>query len=439
MRVTLKRGLDVQLGVPPGRTISPRVDARRTALSLTDYQDLRASLAIAVGDRVSVGQRLCVDRKHPEVAYTSYCSGVVREIERAAKRRLKCIVVETDGSEDAISFPQFNSSSAAKLSRSEVRDLLLRSGTWTSLRSRPFDRVAPPDIEPRAIFVTAIDTNPLAPDPAIVLSDQVEAFTVGVNAVAKLTNGTTYICKAPGADIPALHSDRLQTVEFAGPHPAGLPGTHIHAVGLDVQLQPDIWHIGYQDAAAIGALLLTGRLVSERIVSVVGPGVTDPRLIRMNIGDEIAGLAKESGDAQCRMVSGPPLFGTGDAQFLGRFDRQITLLPKATGESNHLRSIGSRLLRIVAGRGSNTLIDTAMNGWPSGMLPVEAFDRVWPFRSAPAALLRALLAGDFGMAERLGCLGLAEEDLALCGYVCPAKRDYATALRTALRAIERGE
>jgi Na+-transporting NADH:ubiquinone oxidoreductase subunit A len=436
MRVTLKRGLDVQIGIPPGRAISPRVDARRSALLLNDYRDLRASLTVAVGDRVSVGQRLCVDRKHPGVAYTSFCSGVVREIERAAKRRVQSVVVERDGSEDTETFPHFSSSAAAHLSRSELRDLLLRSGAWTSFRSRPFDRVASPDIEPRAIFVTAIDTNPLAPDPSVVLSDQIESFSVGLRAVAKLTTGTTYVCIAPGAAIPTADGDRLRTIEFAGPHPAGLPGTHIHAVGVDVRLPADLWHIGYQDVAAIGALLLTGKVAPERIVSLIGPDATDARLMRINLGDEIRERAHRPDDAQYRVISGSPLFGTGDARFLGRYDRQITRLPNVVGAPIGARSIYSRLLNIIRGPRSGAVVDTAMNGWPSGMLPVEAFDRVWPFRTAPAALLRALLAEDVSTAERLGCLGLTEEDLALCAYVCPAKRDYATALRTVLQSIE---
>lgn len=436
MRIDLKRGLDVRLGGEPEQIIEDMVESERTALVLDDYRDLRPALAVAAGDRVALGQKLFVDRRHPEVAYTAFDSGVVRDIQRSAKRRIRHLVIERDG-EDAVSFLQHAAAAISGLSSVAVRDILLASGAWTALRARPFDRVASPDVEPRALFVTAIDTNPLAPDPALVLGGCAEEFVVGLNAVSKLTPGTTYVCTSPGAPIPVPDGERLLRIEIGGPHPAGLPGTHIHASGLPVQEQPDLWYVGYQDVAAIGKLLLTGRIAPERIVAIAGPAATHPRLVRTRLGAELAGWSRESAARPCRVISGSPLCGTGSALYLGRYHNQVTFLPEISGEQAHSRSWVTAVSDMLRGARVGVTSSTALNGSPSGMLPLEIFERVWPFRTPPLPLLRALLTGDAEGAARLGCLGLAEEDLALCGYVCPAKRDYAAALRETLRLIER--
>lgn len=436
MRVDLKRGLDVQLGEAPEQIVKGHFDTERTALVLNDYQDLHPTLTVTVGDRVALGQRLFINRKHPEVAYTSFSAGIVRDIQRGAKRRINYVVIERDG-EKAVSFPQHSISEAGRLTGAVVRDILLSSGAWVALRSRPFDRVATPEIEPRAIFVTAIDTNPLAPDPAAVLAGRPEEFAVGLKAIATLTSGTTYVCMAPGAEIEVPDDTGLRSIAFGGPHPAGLPGTHIHSVGLPVHIQPDLWHIGYQDVVAIGTLLLTGRVAPERIISIAGPATKHPGLVRTCLGAAVEALSGKVEVPRSRAISGSPLCGTGSAVFLGRYHNQLTFVPEPPSKTNRQRSWSMRCGDLLRGMRGDVSTDTALNGWPSGMLPLENFERVWPFRNSPAALLRALLAGDTDSAARLGCLGLVEEDLALCGYVCPAKREYAAALRRALQTIEK--
>lgn len=436
MRIDLKRGLDVRLGGAPEQLIRETLDTQRAALVLGDYRDLRPALAVAVGDRVALGQKLLVDRRQPEVAYTSFLSGVVREIQRGARRHIYHLVMERDG-EDAVSFAQHSAASVAQLSAVAVREVLLASGAWTALRARPFDRVASPAVKPRALFVTAIDTNPLAPDPAVVLAESAEEFAVGLTAVSKLTAGSTFVCTSPGAPIPVPDGEHLLRLEIGGPHPAGLPGTHIHASGLAIQAQPDLWYVGYQDVAAIGKLLLGGRVAPERIVAIAGPAARRPRLVRTRLGAELAGWSEESAMQPCRIISGSPLHGTGSAAYLGRYHNQVTFLPDVSRAQIRSRFRIAAAIDMLRGARVGETSSTALNGSPSGMLPLEIFERVWPFRSSPVPLLRALLTGDEDGAARLGCLGLAEEDLALCGYVCPAKRDYATALRETLRSIER--
>jgi Na+-transporting NADH:ubiquinone oxidoreductase subunit A len=434
MRIELKRGLDIRLGGAPVQRVAGAFEPARIALLPPDYRDLHPALAAEVGDRVRAGQPLFHDRREPALCFTSFVSGTVVDIRRGARRRVLAVVVARDG-DDAISFPQHSAAAVSRLPVDELRDILLRSGAWTALRARPGDRVASPAIEPRALFVTAIDTRPLAPDPSVVLADSIEPFVAGVKALARLASGKTYVCVAPNANVPVPECERIERVEIAGPHPAGLPGTHLHAVGLPVTRAADLWHIGYQEVAAIGRLLLTGKVSARRIVALSGPGAREPRLLRTIPGADLGRLADERADGNCRILSGSPLDGDGQAEYLGRYHNQVTLLPAASLPRG-LAPLPARLAGLLRGILSASAA-VNVRGTAGGMLPLEAFERVWPFRTPPLPMLRALLADDVESAEQLGCLGLVEEDLALCGYVCPGRNDYGSALRRALASIER--
>ena len=437
MRINIKRGLDVRLGRPlPAAGTSEFIRPRRVAVLPLDYHDLRAELAVAEGDRVAAGQTVFTDRLCPDIGFTAPASGVVRAIERGARRRVERVIIELDG-DDAVRFPRHAAAAVGGMDRAALRDILLRSGTWTAIRARPFDRIARPDIEPRAIYVTAIDTHPLAPDPAGVLEPVRREFAVGLTAIERLCDGTTYVCTAPGMTIPLPEGERLQHVAFGGPHPAGLPGTHMHAVGPPMGADADLWHIGYQDVVAIGRLLLDGRVEPSRVVSIGGPALGQPRLVRTIAGAELGALLGEGEAPGCRVISGSVLSGRAPARFLGPFDNQVSIVPEPGSRERPTGTwIARAVLRFGGWRAAGPST-TATHGSRAGMLPLESFEAVWPFRTPPAPLLRALLTCDADTAASLGCIGLAEEDVALCGYVCPAKRDYPGALRATLREIER--
>lgn len=436
-RIDLRHGLDLDLGrSPPAGAAIESVVPGRAALVLADYLDMRPAVVVGVGERVVAGQTLLTDRRLPAVRFTAPAAGTVRSIERGPRRRIDRIVIELDG-DGAERFPAHSAQDVTRIERAALRDTLLRSGAWTALRGRPFNRVADPAIEPRAIYVTAIDTNPLAPDPAAVLRDLQLEFAVGLSALERLCDGTTYVCTAPGQDIPLPAGERLEHVQFGGPHPAGLAGTHMHAVGPPMHAEADLWHIGYQDVAAIGHLLLEGRVSASRVVSIGGPAIARPRLVRTVPGAELAALLAGSDVPPGRIVSGSMLSGRAFAQFLGRYDNQVSVVPEAGGdEATHRSWLRGLIARFDRNR-ANASVTTSMHGSRAGMLPLETFESVWPFRAPPAPLLRALLTRDADVATSLGCIGLAEEDVALCGFICPAKRDYPAALRATLGEIER--
>jgi len=434
MLIKLKRGLDLSLTGEPEQAIYPAPALGAAALIGADYVDLTHTLAVAEGERVRLGQTLFTDRRDSEICYTAPGSGYVQAINRGARRHLASVVIKLDG-DDAEEFPAHTLESLANLPSETVTEILLRSGLWTAFRARPYGRVPLPDRLPQALFVTAMDTNPLAPDPAMVIADHTENFRYGLTVLSRLATDTTFLCKSPSTNLPVPAVDGLVMAEFQDPHPAGLPGTHIHCLTAD-DTEP-AWYVGYQDVIAVGKLFLTGRLWPERIVALGGPGIARPRLLRARIGASLDELLSGEIEPNCRVISGSALSGrraTLTTAYLGRYHQQVTVLPELEDRA----AARPGLLSMLMGRDrTSRRIDTALNGWPSGMLPLEAFERVWPLRIPPAPLLRALLVRDVETARALGCLSLDEEDLALCSYVCPAKYDYGSALRATLRAIER--
>ena len=315
-------------------------------------------------------------------------------------------------------------------------DHMLATGLWAALRARPHGHVPDPATTPSSIFVTAVDTNPLAARPEVVIGAAREDFTNGLAAVARLTDGPVNLCRAPGADIPAGDPARVTVSEFAGPHPAGLVGTHIHFLD-PVGPRKTVWHLGYQDAIAIGRSLTTGHPATERIVALGGPGVVKPRLARARLGAATADfLAGELRDGECRIISGSVLSGrraAGPEAYLGRYHTQISVIPEAADGDGF--SVYGRL-RLTRPGARLLALTTAVNGRPSAFVPLGGYERVMPFDILPTPLPRALLVGDWEVARALGCLELEEEDLALSSFVCPGKLDYGPALRAALDAIE---
>lgn len=428
MRIDIKRGFDIPLDGAPSQLVSGDFATAQVALQPGDNPGLVPRLTVEVGDRVRAGDPVYCDRRDPAILFPSLVPGRVVDIRRGAKRRILEVVVEREGN-DHVSFPVHDPSNAGRIAGSELRDLLLRSGLWTALRARPFDHVARPGIEPRALFVTAIDSRPHAPSPAVVLADQAEPFVVGVKALSRLASGKTYVCVAADSPVPVPDFEHIERLEFSGPHPAGLPGTHVHATELPVGRTADLWHIGYQDVAAIGRLLMNGELSPYRVISLAGPGARSPRLLRTTPGTSLRDLDDEwQGNPGC-VISGSSIDGDAPARWLGRYHNQVTLLPPPAGAAE--TTFAALFRNVFSGRGTTmTQVDR------SGMLPLEAFERVWPFLGTPQPLLRALLANDAEGAERLGCLGLAEEDLALCDYLCPGRNNYGAALRRVLHALE---
>jgi Na+-transporting NADH:ubiquinone oxidoreductase subunit A len=444
--IKIKRGMDIPIQGAPQQAIDNAPAARAVALVGFDYVGMKPTMEVQEGDRVKVGQLLFTDKKTEGVRYTAPAAGVVSAINRGAKRVLQSVVIDVDG-DDAESFHAYSAGDAAALDSAAIREQLVQSGQWTALRTRPYSKVPAPGSDAAAIFVTAMDTHPLAGDPAVVIAEQGEAFALGQDILAKLTEGKVYVCAAPGANLPLGKAANVELAEFAGPHPAGLPGTHIRFL-VGASLSRTVWQIGYQDVIAIGRLFLDGRLYTDRVVALAGPQVENPRLLRTRLGADLQALcAGELKEGENRIISGSVLGGRGTATgtaYLGRYHNQVSVLLEgrqrefmgwlSPGANKH-SSMGIYLSSFF---GTKPLaMTTNTNGSERAMVPVGQYETIMPLDILPTQLLRSLIVGDTETAQALGCLELEEEDLALCTYVCAGKYEYGPILRDNLTRIEK--
>ena len=442
----LRRGLDVPVAGQPLQEIQQTDPVDTVAILGPDYIGLRPTMHVQVGDHVKVGQLLFTDKKTPGVKYTSPGCGHVAAVNRGEKRALLSVAIKITG-DGHETFKAYTVSRLDMLDAGVTRQQLVDSGLWTAFRTRPFSKVPLPQSVPDSIFVTAIDTNPLAARPEIVLSERRDDFEAGLRVLKHLGAETVYLCKQPGANIPGEDLPGLTVAEFSGPHPTGLPGTHIHFLD-PVGRGKTAWHIGYQDVAAVGHLFITGRPDTKRVVALAGPGAARPRLLRTRMGANLSELVHgETLDGPQRVISGSVLAGRTAAEpvdFLGRYHNQISLLPAAPKREffgwlmpgfnkyafkhvNLSSLLPKRLFRF----------NTSLYGGQRAIVPIGSYEKVMPLNIMPTFLLRALAVNDLEEAEALGCMELDEEDLALCTFVCPGKSEFGGMLRRTLNTIEK--
>ena len=442
--IRIKNGLDLPITGSPVQEVTAARPPRSVALLGNDYNGLKPTMAVQVGDRVKLGQVVFSDKRNPGVHFTAPATGVVSAINRGQQRVLQSLVIDLEGDEE-LTFAQYPAAQLASLDAQLVRDNLQQSGLWTALRSRPFSKIPAVDATPSSIFVTAIDTHPLAADPALLIAGHAEDFANGLQVLTRLAK--VFLCKAEGASLPGEQLPQVQEAAFSGPHPAGLAGTHMHFLD-PVSASKSAWNIGYQDVIAIGKLFVSGRLWVERVVALGGPVVEKPRLLRTRLGANLEELtAGELVPGYSRVISGSVLGGRtarGAYAYLGRYHQQVSCLHEGDERQllHYLRPGVDKhsVLNIFISRlsgGKKFALDTSTNGSARAMVPVGAYEQVMPLDILPTQLLRYLIVGDTEMAQKLGCLELDEEDLALCTYVCPGKYEYGPILRDNLTLIEK--
>ncbi len=442
--IKIKDGLDLPITGAPAQRIEAARPVRSVAVIGSDYHGMKPTMEVQVGDRVKLGQVLFSDKKSPGVSYTAPGAGVVSAIHRGERRVLQSLVIDLDGDEQ-VSFAQYPATQLDSLSDAQVRENLQQSGLWTALRSRPFSKVPAVDAVPSSIFVTAIDTHPLAADPALVIGEYAADFESGLKVLSCL--GKVFLCKAEGAKLPGEQLSKVQAEAFAGPHPAGLAGTHIHFLD-PVSVSKAVWSINYQDVIAVGKLFSTGQLWVERVISLAGPVVEQPRLLRTRLGANLEELtAGQLQSGYNRLISGSVLGGRtaqGAYAYLGRYHLQVSCLAEGTDREmmHYLRAGVNKhsVMNIFVSKlmaAKTFAFSTTTNGSPRAMVPVGNYEAVMPLDILPTQLLRYLIVGDTEMAQKLGCLELDEEDLALCTYVCAGKYEYGPILRDNLARIEK--
>jgi len=444
--IRIKKGLNIPISGEPIQKINQAKPCSQVALIGYDYVGLKPRLVVEEGEKVKLGQPLFFNKQNPQVPFTSPGSGRIHSINRGEKRIFESIIIDLKG-EESIQFPSFSINQIKSLKEKQIKDQLVNSGLWASFRTRPFSKIPNPDTIPNSIFVTATDSQPLAPSAEIIITNSEEDFKIGLSIVAKLTPGTLFLCKSPGPDLNLPSIANLGIALFSGPHPSGNAGTHIHFLD-PVGQRKTVWHIGFQDVIAIGRLFTTGNISVERIVSLAGPGIINPRLLKTRIGASIKDLALgESRDKNLRLISGSILSGrtaVDNLSFLGRYHQILSILPEGN-ERNFLGWLkpGFNAFSLKPVFVSHLFkrkqfpLTTAIHGSLRAIIPIEAYEKVVPLDILPTQLFRSLLSNDMEEAISLGCLELDEEDVALCSFVCPSKIDFGSALRQNLGIIEK--
>lgn len=372
-----------------------------------DYPGMKLRAVVAQGDPVVAGQPVLRDHAVPERVVVSPVSGSVDQIVIGARRQVARMVIRR-GAGDA---RRFDPSTAD--SDESIRQLMLASGLWPALLRRPYGHVPQPDEAPSAIVVTAMATDPGAVDPAPLIRAEAGNFNTGVQALCLLGAGPVFICQAPGAELARI-SRQVRVAVFQGTHPAGMPGVHVERL-CPASVSHPVWQIGYADVMALGHLLREGSLPVDRVVSIAGPAATDPRLVRLPIGADIEALAgSEANGTGYRVLSGP-LHSGREGRFLHRSHQQISLVPRDAPESRSRRQ--QTIKR-------------------SALIPNMALSRSLGPDFPAVALLRALSVGEVEQAERMGVLGLLEDDMALATYLSGGTEDFAIRLRAVLDRLE---
>lgn len=441
--IKIKRGFDVPISGKPVQQVSQPVAVRSVALVGADYLGMKPSMRVVEGEEVRLGQTLFVDKAYPEIQFTAPATGRVRAINRGAKRVFQSIVIDVAEQPDTgISFAAHDRAALSQLSAETVEQQLLASGLWTALRTRPFSKLPAPGSRPVALFVNAMDTNPLAADPDPLIAARQQDFLDGLTVLRQLCP-VVHVSASPRAHWQAGPAN---VTVFEGPHPAGLVGTHIHFLA-PVNAQKTVWHINYQDVFAIGRLFTTGLIDNQRVIAFGGPVVRLPRLLSLPLGASLADVVSGGlQPGQNRVISGSVLNGRtaqGPEAYLGRYHLQIAALAEGLErELMHYFRPGthrSSFLNLYAGKFLGKLFDmtTSTNGSERAMVPVGTYEAVMPLDVLPTHLLRAISVGDTQAAQDLGALELDEEDLALCTYTCPGKYEFGPLLRDLLTTIDK--
>ncbi|MEM9086590.1 MAG: Na(+)-translocating NADH-quinone reductase subunit A [Pseudomonadota bacterium] len=444
--IRLKKGLDLPVAGEPQQKIYAGPPISQVAALGGDFIGLKPRLAVKEGDVVGAGAPLFAHKDTPQTYVTAPVSGRVTAINRGERRALVSVVIETDpAAAGPVDFSNVGSTSESD----GIVEKLCKAGLWTSFRMRPYSKVPAPSDRPSSIFVTAIDTEPLSPDPTLVIEDATDDFARGLEAVVQLTDGTTYLCQSDGPDMPGADIEGVKVARFAGPHPAGLAGTHMHFLDPPTAART-VWSIGYQDVIAIGRLMLTGKVDFSRVVALGGPLAHEPRLVRTVMGASLRDLLEGEYDPNLpsRIISGSILSGsaptTPEAAFLSRYARQVTVIEEDRKQIplGWVRPMVSKfayqpVLGSLLARKKPHPFTSNLNGGRRAMVPLGTFEELMPQDFLPTQLLRALLVMDTDSAQALGALELDEEDLSLVGFACPAKYEYGLALRDCLTKIER--
>ena len=433
--IKTKKGLDLPISGNPTMDLDSSTAINSVAVLGADYVGLKPTMMVEEGDTVSSGQKLFENKKNPGTYITAHSSGIIKSINRGEKRRFLSLVIETNDSLDPIKFNLNDYSNSI--------EFLIDSGALAYFRTRPYNRMPIPTELPSAIFVNACDTNPLSVDPHELIKLDQNLFNDGLDFIKGIDDSIKTFCSYQNNDFDQSVKG-IRYNRFEGPHPAGLVGTHIHFLH-PVGQNKLVWSISWQEVISLGYLLNNNCLRCDKYVSIGGPGVRDPKVLKLKYGSNLTEATAGKILENSRVISGSVLNGhTGESvmNYLGSFDNQVSVLPD---ESNDIlfnwampgSKLHSKLPAFISSwiKPKEFNFNVSMNGGNRAIVPISSYQEIMPLNILTTQLLKCLVTLDIELGEKLGVLELAPEDLALASYVCPSKYDYQSILNTNLEKM----
>jgi Na+-transporting NADH:ubiquinone oxidoreductase subunit A len=435
--IKLKRGLDIKLEGAARNFLDNEVHAAEYGIRPPEFPGITPKLCVKPGDKVKAGSALFFDKARPDIKFSSPVSGVVRAVNRGEKRKILEIVVEQSGDE----YINFGKSQTGSIKREEVKKKMLEAGLWPVVRQRPYHIIADPQGLPKSIFISGFDTAPLAPDLKFIIENSSALhFQAGIDAISKLTDGKVYLVLDGTAEATNILKD-IKGVEIkyvSGPHPAGNVGVQIHHID-PVNKGEMVWYVNLQDVVTTGLFFTEGIYKHDRIIALAGSEVTDPRYFRIRSGASIKELMEGNvKEENVRVISGNVLTGKKIEKdgFLGLYDSMVSVIP----EGDYFEFFGWVLPGLNKYSFSKTYmssifrkkaykLDTNLHGGYRAFVMTGQYEKVVPMDIYPMQLLKAIVAEDIDGMENLGIYEIAEEDFALCEFICPSKTEIQTIVR----------
>ena len=462
--ITIRKGLDLTIGGAAELRLTDARSITTYTLKPTDFVGLTPRLVVEEGDIVHLADALFVDKHDERIRFTSPVDGHVKAIVRGEKRKLLEVVVEADYKSAGLTGSDCKSSPTPHKPQTadEIKVAMLQCGLWTLLRQRPFGTIANPDDKPKAIFVSAFDSAPLAPDYDFALQGREEWFKKGLHALAKLTDGKVHVCFKPEQRLVEQLSTlntQLSTHYIKGPHPAGNIGTQIANID-PINKGEVIWTMNAQDVAVLGELVTTGVYRPEKVIAVAGPNIKNPHYYRVKAGACLSEIIKgqllnndypkmnaDDASKKNRIISGNILSGTQIAAdgFIGAYDDLVSILP----EGDYYDFMGWLMPGFRKFSFSRTFLsgfmpkmlkwkfDTNTHGDERPLVFTGHFERVFPFDIYPTQLIKACIVGDINLMENLGIYEVEPEDFALCEFIDTSKTDIQVIIREALEKLRK--
>ena len=433
--IKIAKALDLPISGKPDISITDEPKISSVSLLANDFVGMKPTMLVKENDEVKVGEKLFEDKKNPGIFFTAPAGGFIKSINRGDKRKFLSIEIEISQNEEFIDFDMGSS-------QDEIKNTLINSGLWNVFRTRPFNRTPNISSSPEALFINCCDTNPLSVDPYEIINIEKDSFDKGLETIKQLFDCDIHLTYQNNNFYNTLSG--INYHQFTGPHPAGLVGTHISKIH-PVNLNSKVWTANFQDIISIGYLKINKKIKTTKIISLGGPAVFEPSLIKVRHGSNLDEITAGKIDDNSRVISGSVLHGhesEGVMKYLGYYDSQVSVIPDEVNEiflnwlmpgSSHHSKLNVFISSFI--KPKKYIFNTSIGGGNRAIVPISSYEEVVPMDILVTQLLKSLVVSDIEMAIDLGMLELVPEDLSLCSYVCPSKYDYSSILMDNLNKL----